>query len=435
MQQLLTYINEHTHILFKQWYSLTKRLEAAASIDDSSLFMALFKEYEISLRPLKDHPSVFYGEHSTGASFNLLLWSHPGTHMGSTHQWHALAMRLLTLQLYRETYGSLPINVQWMIDTRHEHTYSSITIPLHIMEHNHLFLPANGCICDLANPSSFPALALGTKGLLRVSLEADIDHANTSAIYGSVLPDPAWRLAWCLNTLKDAREELLIEGFYDTLTPPEDDEVALLADAPLIEQAFQQEGHSPLLGLQGVQARYAAQFLPSCTITSMSTDTKKSVPLESTSTEWLQTIPTKAEAYLNFYLVPDQQPEDIFLKVRQHVDIHGFQDIQIQLLSSTPSMHTSLRQAFIQVINSAATVVQDDERFNGKALMLIPFATEHIFPNSLSNIPAMPIIFNQFGTIGKNEAFDPRTQSIQLAHIAHFSVILEGFQHATGTTC
>ncbi|HCI78591.1 MAG TPA: hypothetical protein DHW02_02750 [Ktedonobacter sp.] len=416
---------------------MTKRLEAAASYKDTSLFMALFKEYEIPLRLLENHPSVFYAEHSTGAAFNLLLWSHRGTHPDYTHQWYALAMRLLTLQLYRETYGSLPINIQWIIDTRHRYPDSSITSPLHIMEHNHLFLQVDGCICDLANPSSFPALALGTKGLLRVSLEPDLKQANAPAIYGSVLPDAAWRLAWCLNSLKDAREELLIDGFYDTLTPPEDDEIALLADAPLVEQAFQQDGHIPLLGLQGLQARYAAQFLPTCTITSLSTGIQKSVLATLDKEHQAQephTIPTKAQASLDFYLVPDQQPEDIFLKVRQHVSTHGFQDIQVQLLASTPSVHTSLRHAFIQMIHAAATVVRDDKHFSTKALTLIPFATEHIFPNPLSNIPVMAIIFNQFGTIGRNDASDLRTQAIQLAHIAHFSVLLEELQHATGTT-
>ena len=419
MQQLLTYINEHRHSLFEQWYSLAQRLEAAAHHEQHTSLIALFREYDIAVYPLEEHPDILYSEQSGDAPFTLLLWSQGNTSLDKTHQWYALAMRLLTLQLYKNMYTSLPIHIRWIVDVDKKQAGSSIYSLSPIMKHTSLFLQVDGCICDIPAPSMFPAMTPGTKGLLRVSLTVDTHLTKTHALYSSVLPDAIWRLAWCLSSLKDAREELLIEGFYDAITSPEDDEVALLAHVPL-EQAFQQQEHIPLLGLQGSQLRYAAQFLPACTLTSIHSDISHSI----------DTIPTQAQAYLNFYLVPDQQPEDIFALLQQHLHTHGFQDVHLQCLTSLPAMHTQLHHSFIQSIRSATTTVCSTEPAYAEALTLIPFATESVFSSSVLPSRTIPIIFNQFGQLDNNT----RVQSTQLAHLAHFGVFLEESGHATTTT-
>ena len=438
MQQLLTYINEHTHTLFERWYSLAQRLEAAAHLNQRALLTALFKEYTITLRPLEGYPSILYGEQSiaisgtTHPSFTLLLWSQCEAPLAKTHQWYALAMRLLTLQLYQDMYGSLPLHIRWIIETGNEQVGSSIRPPLSIMEQNHIFLQVDGCICDLPTPSSFPTMALGTKGLLRVSLEVDTHQMNMPSLYGSILPDAAWQLIWCLSSLKDMREELLIEHFYDTLTPPDDDEIALLANSSLVGLPFEQDEHTPLLGLQGLQARYAAQLLPSCTITFVRSGTTHDDKPPQEQKPGI--ISTQSQALLDFYLVPAQQPQDIFSKVQKHVATHGFQDIRLHLLSSTPTIHTPFHNSFIQAIHSAATELQSSERFYTEALTMIPFATESVFSSSVLPPRSIPVIFNQFGLLDNNISSDTQIQPTYLAHLAHFCVFLEGFRHATTTT-
>lgn len=441
MQQLLTYIHEQTHTIFERWYSLAQRLEAAAHLNQCALLIALFKEHEIILRPLDGYPSVLYGEQSTGVvdamqpSFTLLLWSQCEAPLAKTHQWYALATRLLALQLYRDMYGSLPLHIRWLVETGNEQsqqTDSSIRSPLSIMEHSHIFLQVDGCICDLPAPSSFPAMALGTKGVLRVSLEVDTHQTRMPALYGSILPDAAWRLVWCLSSLKDMREELLIEHFYDTLAPPDDDEIALLTDSAFVGLPFEQG--TTLFGLQGLQARYAAQLLPSCTITFVHSTTKddRGYPSQEQPSN---TIPVQSQALLNFYLVPEQQPQDIFLKLQKHVVAHSFQDVRLRLLASTPTMHTPFGNSFIQAIHAATTQVQ--ATLHTEALTMIPFATESVFSSSL--LPPLspltiPVIFNQFGLLDNNTLSDTHIQPAQLAHLAHFCVFLEGFRHATTTT-
>ena len=440
MQQVLTYINEHRQTLFEQWYSLAQRLAVAAHPNQPALLIELFKEQHIHLRPLEGHPSVLYGELLTGSSltahtFTLLLWSQHNAFFTKTHQWNTLAMRLLALQLHQDIYESFPLRILWIIEIGNEQNGSSIYSPFSIMEHNQLFPQVDGCICDLSTPSAIPVMALGTKGSLRVSLEADTSQTSMSSLYGSILPDAAWQLVWCLNSLKDMREELLIEHFYDTLTPPDDEVIALLANSSLAGFPFEQDGHKALFGLQGLQARYAAQFLPSCTITFMNSSTPSDDTAYKSQEQQPVIIPAHSHALLDFYLVPDQQPQDIFSKLQKHITAHGFQDISLRLLSSTPTIHTPFRNSFIQTIHSATIQVQANEHLYAEALTMIPFATESTFSSSLLPPTTMPFIFNQFGLLDNNKRFDTQIQSTYFAHLAHFCVFLEGFRHATTTTC
>ena len=41
-------------------------------------------------------------------------------------------------------------------------------------------------------------------------------------------------------------------------------------------------------------------------------------------------IPAKATAKLNFRLVPDQDPDDLSMKLRSHLDTQGFSDVAVE---------------------------------------------------------------------------------------------------------
>lgn len=437
MQQLLTYINDHRQRLFERWYSLAQRLEATARLNTRSSLAAIFSEYTLIPYSFEEHPSLLSAELAGEASFTLLLWSLRGASPEKTHQWTALATRLLALHIYREAYGLLPVNIRWLIEVNPENKDSSIESSIHSMQQSHNLLQVDGCICDLADASAFPALALGTKGLLRVVLEVDIARVGEHSIYGSILPNAAWRLTWALNTLKDAREDILIDGFYDTLMPPEDDEVTLLSNAPFLEHPFHQGTHTFLPGLSASQVRYAVQFLPSCTIRHISTIVgNEQTALFNENQDDI--IPTRAQAYVDFYLVPHQQPEDICTKLRNHLDRHGLQDVHIHVLTRVPSIHTSLRHPFIQTINTATTMTRTDGYVDTERLALIPFATEKVFSHPLSstlNMLTTPIIFHQFGPLNTDSHFDMQAYAIHYAHMTHFLALLEELRYATGTTC
>ena len=432
MQHLLTLINEQHSLLIERWESLLQRLQDIASLQQDPhrlpAYIALFREYGISLYSDEKQPSLLLGNSmpTLSTSYTLLFWSQSYPDPSQTQQWHALALRLLALLVYQEQYGTFPVNVQWRIDLTHT-PYPTPTGP-----HGYSPIQATACLCDLAEPSLFPALALGTRGRLRTVLKVIGRQHGLHSLHGSFITNPAWRLTWALNTLKDRREDVCIDGFYDTLLPPDDDDVALLAHPSLL--AYNDD--ALLLGLQGQQARYTAQFVPSCTITSMSTMEPIMAQRDNDpSPSWL---PAQAQAILDFSLVPNQDPQDIYMKLQQHLLAQGMQDVQVEHLESVPPQHTQFRHAFVQAVYAATQTLHTLEhthalRVHTQDVLLIPFATDSYTP--ISYVPGTPTVFAQFGP----HSFRGDTQADSFAttivtSIAHTILLLENLHHATVTT-
>ena len=208
-----------------------------------------------------------------------------------------------------------------------------------------------------------PLLALGTKGLLRVELYTQTATVLPPALYGTIVPNAIWRVLWALNSLKDVREEVLIEGFYDTLRPANDEIVEQLYTLPdparLLAERWGMK--QLLLGLQGFQLHYAHLLTPTCTVRSFTDGT-------SSSQELSDFLPTVAGAQVDFSLVPEQSPADIFAKLQRHLHEKGFADIQVRQVKATPPIQTTFTTSFTQLIYQATSEA------NGHEPILLPIA-------------------------------------------------------------
>ena len=170
---------------------------------------------------------------------------------------------------------------------------------------------------------------LGVKGILYIELEAQGAPRDMHSGSAASVPNPAWRLVWALSTIKDQNEKVLIPGFYDAVLPPTEAEMALLQAAEEgrgaagqttgqgAGQAAGQAGgrradigiHSPLLDLHGIELRKHSLFSPTANICGFRSgylgEGQKTV------------LPSKALVKMDFRLVPDQDPNDIFKKLRK----------------------------------------------------------------------------------------------------------------------
>lgn len=62
---------------------------------------------------------------------------------------------------------------------------------------------------------------------------ANIDaHSSNAPIWKNA----AWRLVWALNTLKNEKDEVLIDGFYDDVAPLTEKDLAFLKSIPYNEK-------------------------------------------------------------------------------------------------------------------------------------------------------------------------------------------------------
>jgi acetylornithine deacetylase/succinyl-diaminopimelate desuccinylase-like protein len=282
--------------------------------------------------------------------------------------------RLKAVQAYLETTGSVPVNIKFLIEGEEE--ISSPHLPLFIQKHKGL-LSADAAIWEFGKTDreGRPCIYLGFKGVLSVELRAMGASRDAHSSKAPLIPNPAWRLVWALNTLKNEKEEILIEGFYDKVEPPSAEEIKCLRKIPFEEK---DEKHDLglknfLRNLSGLNALKALLYQPTCTINGFLSGY--------TGLGSKTVLPNKAMAKLDFRLVSSQTPNEIVGKIRKHLVNRGFGDIEIIEHGSTEPAKTPITDGFVQ------TVIKTAEEVYGKKAVVYPTDAAsgpmHLFRNRL----------------------------------------------------
>ena len=129
-----------------------------------------------------------------------------------------IVARLAAVRALRETNGELPITIRWCLEGAEEIG----SLGFHeFVEQNAERIKSDVCIWEGGgvNWDGRPLISLGVKGLLYVELECRSARTDSHSSYAPVVPNPAWRLVWALNTLKDTNERVALRGFYDRVRP------------------------------------------------------------------------------------------------------------------------------------------------------------------------------------------------------------------------
>jgi acetylornithine deacetylase/succinyl-diaminopimelate desuccinylase-like protein len=385
----------------------------------------LFRLHNISLTPLSNNPSLFYGEVLTRANSTLLLYHHciiPFSHSSSLNY---LAAHLALLDMYTQTGAVLPLNLKFLLHITGEHDTSSLP-QLSAEECNRL--QADGCLwaepgtMNLLKERTVPLLALGTKGRLHVEMKIQSTSRDISSSSSAIVPDANWRLLWALNSLKDVHEEILIEGFYDTLQPIGDDEIGHLTNLPdTAETLARQWGLDQLLlGLRGFTMHYAHLLIPTCTINFIAGGNE-------TGPSSSSTLATHARAQVDFHLVPEQTPADILNKLQHHLQRQGFSDIEVHPLLSRAPVHTPLTDPFVQLVLRAT------EQAYKHSPQIIPLTPESFALSFLRQHSPMPIVVLTTSTTQTDTSPPeyPLHRHVFLAALQQILLIIEGLSKRT----
>jgi acetylornithine deacetylase/succinyl-diaminopimelate desuccinylase-like protein len=196
---------------------------------------------------------------------------------------------------------------------------------------------------------------LGLRGICYVELRVRTANQDVhSGTGGSIFPNAAWRLVWALNTLKDQEEQIRLPGFYDAIIPPTPREKELLAQLPDMRAHYQEE-----YGLEGflkgiddpLELAIQAVYQPTCTICGLHSGYQG----EGSKT----VLPAEASAKVDFRLVPDQRPQQVLAQLREHLDAHGFNDVEIIDLGGNPGAKTDPDHPAVGLAIRAALDVYD----------------------------------------------------------------------------
>jgi len=282
--------------------------------------------------------------------------------------------RLKAVQAFLETEGSLPVNIKFVVEGEEE--IGSIHL-LDVIEKNRKLFSADAAIWEFGSTDRHgrPRIYLGLKGVLSVELRAKGASRDIHSSNAPLIPNPAWRLVWALNTLKNEKDEILIKGFYDDIKKPSEEEIAYVKKIPFEEQEEKKElGLKNFLhNLSGSDAVKTLLYQPTCTINGLLTGY--------TASGSKTVLPNKALVKLDFRIVPDQRTNDIFDKLVKHLKNNGFGDIEVIKQGSTEPTRTPLSDEFVQIVIKAA------EKIYRKKVIVYPTSPAsgpmHLFRNYL----------------------------------------------------
>ena len=256
-----------------------------------------------------------------------------------------LVARLSAVEAWLQTRGALPLTVKFVVEgeeeTSSEHLYQFVR------QHQDL-IKADGCLWEAGGKDiqENPGIYMGAKGILYVELEVTSANRDLHSSQATIVPNAAWRLVWALSTLKDRSENILVDGFYDDVVEPLPEEIEYLrrlAAARDDDLRRRDLGIDQfLLGVSGLQLVKRNLYQPTCTICGI--ESGYTGPGSKT------VLPHRAAAKIDFRLVPNQRPDDIYEKVKRHLAQHGFADIEVRQLGAEHPARTPVDSALARVV-------------------------------------------------------------------------------------
>ncbi len=261
--------------------------------------------------------------------------------------------QILAIESHLAVHGELPCNVIFLLEGEEE--IGSPHIADFVREHRDrlkadLVVTADGPIHD----SGLPTVTFGVRGVASFELRArgakrDLHSGN----FGGVAPNPLWTLVHLLGTMKNAKGEITIEGFHDSIIPATELELQAARRLPLDPAEVKAE-----LGLQRFDEpadRPVADrlmFHPTLTINGMhggyGGPGSKTV------------LPHEALVKCDVRLVEAMTPAEIFEKVGAHVRKHA-PDVEFMPLNGMLPSKTPMDSPFAEPLRQAVVDAQGVE--------------------------------------------------------------------------
>jgi len=339
-------------------------------------------------------PPAVWAEQRGGSEFTLLLYNHYDVQpvdplelwdsppfeptvrdgklyaRGSADNKAELAVRLAVVRALLDEDGRLPITIRWIVEGEEEVGSPHFE---QIVRANVDLLRADACLWEGGSallPDGRPEVGLGFKGALFVKLAVRLLATDAHSSIAVVAPSAAWRLVEALASLRTADGRARIGGFYDAVREPTEAERRAVAEQSGSDEEELREVlgiDSFLDGLTGTALRERASFAPTCNIAGLTSG--YAGPGVKT------VLPAEAHALMDFRLVPDQTPEEVFELLQAHLRREGFDDVEVTVLDSAHVGATPFDHPFVR------RVVRVAEAIAGAPASICPLAP-----------PTLPII-------------------------------------------
>ena len=274
---------------------------------------------------------------------------------------------LAALQAIRAVTGTLPVNIAFLAEG--DEILGSQSYAGLIERYRDRLASVDGCVYFRAsqNVRGELPLVLGYKTFITFELRAsgrewgrgpvlDAAHSATRPLVDS----PALRLVQALDSLYTREGEIAVSGWTEALLPPEVPD----ADQPLVNrllERFHGKGWIDVIpGLAGTGiARFSGDRDGSEILTryiygsGLNIQGFHSGYIGAGSRTY--TIPEQATARLDARLVTEVPPNVLMDALRGHLARHGFEDVEVTVLSAYPGSRSSFGAPLVQSFVRAAT--------------------------------------------------------------------------------
>ena len=376
MHVLHSYIDNHQTRFLSELAELCRRQDLATNqhvMEETAGILAARLERmgaKTALLAVDDAPPVVYGEMGSGTR-TLLIYNHYDVQPPDPlSQWDTppfeptiregklyargvadnkgnLMARIHAVEAWQEAVGELPIKIKWIMEGEEE--VGSPHLAPWVQEHRRLLEGAEGCLWEFGykDAAGRQVINLGVKGILYVELIAHGAARDLHSSMAAIVPNPAWRLAWALNSLKDAEDHILIKGFMDRVAPPTAAAMALLQKLPFDEEAVKTDLQIPafIRNLSGLELQTKYLYEPTCTICGLNSgyigSGSKTV------------LPNRAMAKIDFRLVHNLTPQSALELLQEHLLAQGFGDIEIVAHAMNPPAQTDPAHPIVQMAETA----------------------------------------------------------------------------------
>lgn len=332
-----------------------------------------------------------------------------------------LMARINAIEAYKNTAGGLPVNVKFFVEGEEE--IGSPHVDEYLKAYADLFA-ADVCIWESGSKDSEERLGVsaGIKGIAYYEARVDSADIDMHSSLAAIADNSAWRLVQALASMRNVKNEITVDGFYDIMTPPTELEKKVMDQMPFDPEASKQTYglKQPLITDQlPYSPKEALTFYPTLTISGL---------LSGYTGPGTKTVlPRQAMAKIDVRLVPGYEPDKVTQILRNHLDKHGFEDVELELITSVMPFRTNLEDPFVKTVMDSAKKVYGEDKVV-------------LEPNSAGTGPMygfgkylnVPILGS--GTEWSKSGAHAPNENIRLADfyqgVEHMVVLLDSYKHS-----
>lgn len=260
----------------------------------------------------------------------------------------SLLSRVCAVDAYQKVYGELPVNIKFITEGEEE------VGSLHLDEFRTKYpekLATDGIIWEGGSKDINRGplqITLGFKGLCYIELRCRGAKSDLHSLNAAIVKNPAWRLIWALSTMKNEKDQITIDGFYDDIIESTSEDMKYLGYLNYDEERMKKSMgiDSFINGLTGIALKEKYLYQPACNIAGF----EAGYTGEGAKT----VLPSYAVCKIDLRLVEGQDAQKVVDLIRKHLDKRGFTDVEVVMLSgknpyrtdsSSPLVKASLESA------------------------------------------------------------------------------------------